>query len=167
MIATIDNFQVDLSKPIDISIPLSNTDDNPIAWYVENQLLKLFVLGMGGEMLEACLLLISTLFNPHGHGTHTECLGHITHKFYSVNQALKQFFFIAELVSVELVDQESDFVTKSGDIKSFKWQNQKQLSSGLCRMTLIKYPEKHSIPTLLIWLKRPHCFFAKVEYSIY
>jgi hypothetical protein len=49
MIATIDNFQVDLSKPIDISIPLSNTDDNPIAWYVENQLLKLFVLGMGGE----------------------------------------------------------------------------------------------------------------------
>jgi hypothetical protein len=50
MIATIDNFQVDLSKPIDISIPLSNTDDNPIAWYVENQLLKLFVLGMGGEI---------------------------------------------------------------------------------------------------------------------
>jgi hypothetical protein len=49
MIATIDNFQVDLSKPIDISIPLSNTDDNPIAWYVEKQLLKLFVLGMGGE----------------------------------------------------------------------------------------------------------------------
>jgi hypothetical protein len=62
MIATIDNFQVDLSKPIDISIPLSNTDDNPIAWYVENQLLKLFVLGMGGEALEACLLLISTIF---------------------------------------------------------------------------------------------------------
>jgi hypothetical protein len=88
-------------------------------------------------------------------------LGHITHKFYSVNQALKQFFFIAELVSVELVDQESDFVIKSGDIKSFKWQNQKQLSSGLCRMTLIKYPEKHSIPTLLIWLKRPHCFFRE------
>jgi hypothetical protein len=50
------------------------------------------------------------LLTPHGHGTHTECLGHITHKFYSVNQALKQFFFIAELVSVELVDQESDFV---------------------------------------------------------
>jgi hypothetical protein len=32
---------------------------------------------------------------------------------------------------VELVDQESDFVITSGDIKSFKWQNQKQLSSGL------------------------------------
>jgi hypothetical protein len=61
MIATIDNFQVDLSKPIDISIPLSNTDDNPIAWYVENQLLKLFVWGMGGES-RRYVLLISTIF---------------------------------------------------------------------------------------------------------
>jgi hypothetical protein len=34
MIATINNFQVDLSKPIDISIPLSN-DANPIAWYID------------------------------------------------------------------------------------------------------------------------------------
>jgi hypothetical protein len=46
MIATI-NFQVDLSKPIDISIPLSNTDANPIAWYVESQKLNLFVLEVG------------------------------------------------------------------------------------------------------------------------
>jgi hypothetical protein len=71
------------------------------------------------------------------------------HAFYSVNQALKQFFFIAELVSV--VDQESDFViTKAAISKALNGKNQKQLSSGPCRMTLIKYPEKHSIPTLLI-----------------
>jgi hypothetical protein len=36
MIAFIDNkYQIDLSKPIDISIPLTNTDENPIAWYIE------------------------------------------------------------------------------------------------------------------------------------
>jgi kynurenine formamidase len=40
-------------------------------------------------------------FNPHGHGTHTECLGHITREFYSINQCLKQFFFTAELISIE------------------------------------------------------------------
>jgi hypothetical protein len=33
MIATIENFKVDLSKPIDISI--TNTDANPIAWYMK------------------------------------------------------------------------------------------------------------------------------------
>ena len=33
MKATINNIQIDLSKPIDISIPLTNNDQNPIAWY--------------------------------------------------------------------------------------------------------------------------------------
>jgi kynurenine formamidase len=113
MIATIDNFQVDLSKPIDISIPLSNTDDNPIAWYVEKPLIEPVRFGewvgkVSGGMSSTNFNNI--LFNPHGHGTHTECLGHITSDFYSVNQALKQFFFIAELVSVGVEDQLGDLV---------------------------------------------------------
>jgi len=40
-------------------------------------------------------------FNPHGHGTHTECLGHITKEVHSINQNLKEFFFEAQVVSVE------------------------------------------------------------------
>ena len=28
-------------------------------------------------------------FNPHGHGTHTECVGHITPKIHSVNTLVK------------------------------------------------------------------------------
>ncbi|MGL4598257.1 MAG: cyclase family protein, partial [Bacteroidia bacterium] len=40
------------------------------------------------------------LFNPHAHGTHTECVGHISKEAYSINQELKRFFFVAELVSV-------------------------------------------------------------------
>ncbi|HEU0126621.1 MAG TPA: cyclase family protein, partial [Flavobacterium sp.] len=28
MLAKINNFEIDLSKPIDISIPLTNTDEN-------------------------------------------------------------------------------------------------------------------------------------------
>jgi hypothetical protein len=41
MLALIDNnFQIDLSKPIDISIPLSSTDANPIAWYIEKPEIK-------------------------------------------------------------------------------------------------------------------------------
>lgn len=39
-------------------------------------------------------------FNPHGHGTHTECLGHITREVHSVNNVLTQFFFRAKLVSI-------------------------------------------------------------------
>ena len=38
--------------------------------------------------------------NPHGNGTHTECVGHIAREPYSLNQCLKQFHFVAALLSV-------------------------------------------------------------------
>ena len=34
------SLEFDLSKPIDISIPLSNTDKNPIAWYIEKPIIE-------------------------------------------------------------------------------------------------------------------------------
>jgi hypothetical protein len=62
MIATI-NFQVDLSKPIDISIPLSNTDANPIAWYVEKPEIEPVRFGGGlVRCLQGCHPLISIIF---------------------------------------------------------------------------------------------------------
>jgi hypothetical protein len=63
MIATINNFQVDLSKPIDISIPLSNTDANPIAWYVEKPEIEPVRFGEWvGKCLQGCHPLISIIF---------------------------------------------------------------------------------------------------------
>jgi kynurenine formamidase len=97
------NFQIDLSKPIDISIPLSNTDANPIAWYIEKPEIKPVKFGdwVGKVSKGSSTNFNNIFFNPHGHGTHTECLGHITKEFYSINQCLKQFFFTAELISIE------------------------------------------------------------------
>ncbi|MES2545485.1 MAG: cyclase family protein [Bacteroidota bacterium] len=97
-------FQIDLSNPIDISIPLSNTDQNPIAWYLEKPVIEPVIFGDWiGKVSEgsSSTNFNNIFFNPHGHGTHTECLGHITKDFYSINQCLKQFFFTAELVSVQ------------------------------------------------------------------
>jgi hypothetical protein len=51
MIASINNeFKIDLSKPIDISIPLTNTDENPIAWYIEKPVIEPVVLGLIGSV---------------------------------------------------------------------------------------------------------------------
>ena len=88
MIAKINNFEVDLSKPIDISIPLTNTDENPIAWYLEKPEIKPVIVGDWiGKVSEgkSSTNFNNIFFNPHGHGTHTECLGHITKEFYSIN----------------------------------------------------------------------------------
>lgn len=103
MIAKIQNFEIDLSKPIDISIPLSNTDANPIAWYIEKPIIEPVKFGNWiGKVSEGSSTNFNNIFfNPHGHGTHTECLGHITREFFSINQCLKRFFFVAELVSIE------------------------------------------------------------------
>ena len=97
-------FQIDLLKPIDISIPLTNDNQNPIAWYQNAP--EIAPVKMGdwiGRVSEgkSSTNFNNIFFNPHAHGTHTECLGHITRDFYSINQCLKQFFFTAELISLE------------------------------------------------------------------
>ena len=120
MKAKINNFEVDLSKPIDISISLSNTDENPIAWYIEKPEIKPVVFGDWiGKVSEgkSSTNFNNIFFNPHGHGTHTECLGHITHDFYSINQSLKQFFFMAELISVQPEIQNDDLVITKSQIE--------------------------------------------------
>ena len=119
MIAKIQNFEIDLSKPIDISIPLTNTDANPIAWYIEKPQIEPVKFGDWiGKVSEGSSTNFNNIFfNPHGHGTHTECLGHITREFYSINQCLKQFFFTAELISVEPENENDDFVITKAQIE--------------------------------------------------
>ena len=118
MIATINNFKIDLSKPIDISLPLSNTDANPIAWYIEKPVIEpvTFENWIGKVSEGSSTNFNNIFFNPHGHGTHTECLGHITTEFYSINQCLKQFFFMAEVVSIQPEKKNNDFVITKNQI---------------------------------------------------
>ena len=120
MIARINNFQIDLSKPIDISISLTNTNENPIAWYLEKpQIEPVKVDDWIGKVSEGSSTNFNNIFfNPHGHGTHTECLGHITNEFYSINQCLKQFFFTAELISVMPKSVGEDLVITKQDIST-------------------------------------------------
>ena len=120
MIARINNFEVDLSKPIDISIPLTNTDENPIAWYLEKPEIEPVVFGdwIGSVEKGASTNFNNVFFNPHGHGTHTECLGHITRQFYSINQSLKQFFFLSELVTIEPEMKGEDWVITKNQIEN-------------------------------------------------
>ncbi len=114
------SFEIDFSKPIDISIPLTNTDANPIAWYIEKPVIEPVKMGdWVGKVSEGSSTNFNNIFfNPHGHGTHTECLGHITKDFYSINQALKQFFFLAEVVSVTPEEHGEDFVITKQQIEN-------------------------------------------------
>lgn len=98
-------INVDLSQPLDISIPLMASEKNPLAWYVEKPQIEPVKMGdWTGKVSEgASVNFNNVFFNPHGHGTHTECVGHISESFHSVNEALRTFFFVAEVITVQPV----------------------------------------------------------------
>tara|TARA_R110002124_G_scaffold120895_6_gene278957 strand:- start:16300 stop:17046 length:747 start_codon:yes stop_codon:yes gene_type:complete len=95
-------YTVDLSKPLDISIPLEASKNNPLAWYLDAPKIEPVKLDNWVAKVSegASVNFNNVYFNPHAHGTHTECVGHISEKFYSVNEVLKEFFFLSEVISV-------------------------------------------------------------------
>ena len=105
-------YNIDLSKPLDISLSLRGDDKNPVAWYLQNP--KIFPLRDGefvGKVAEGGSVNFNNVqFNPHAHGTHTECVGHITREFHSINDSLKTFFFPAKLISIEPEKRGEDMV---------------------------------------------------------
>ena len=105
-------YQFDLSKPIDISIPLKASKSNVNAWYIDEPKIEPVENDnwIASVAKGASVNFNNITFNPHGHGTHTECAGHITEKVHSINQNLKQFFFFSEVVSVALEKKDDDFV---------------------------------------------------------
>lgn len=106
MIATIQynsrKLQIDLTKPLDISIPISASTFNVNAWYVAPPKIEPVKEGDWVASVKdgACINFNNIEFNPHAHGTHTECVGHITEEVHSINKNLKTFFFLAEIITV-------------------------------------------------------------------
>lgn len=93
-------FRVDFTKPVDISLPVRKGGVK--AWYVNDPVIEPVRMGDWiGEVAQGGSVNFRNItFNPHGHGTHTECVGHISKEFFSVNKSMNQFMFIAELITV-------------------------------------------------------------------
>ncbi|UTW64229.1 cyclase family protein [bacterium SCSIO 12741] len=94
---------VNLNEAIDLSIPMHPRSDAVLAWYLDPLTIEP-VRGDGfvGEVKQGGSVNFRTIsFNPHGHGTHTESLGHITNEIYSVNRCVKNYFHWAELITIE------------------------------------------------------------------
>jgi arylformamidase len=110
---------VDLSQPIDISIEFSADEKNPLAWYLDKPEIEPVQLDdwVGSIVEGAAVNFKNILFNPHAHGTHTECVGHISNEFYAVNASLKEFFFLAEVISVIPENKGKDQVITGYEIK--------------------------------------------------
>lgn len=93
-------YKTDLSNTIDISIPMN--DHSARAWYVDPMKIEPVRAGdwIGEVKSGGSVNFRNIFFNPHGHGTHTECVGHIAPEIYNLNEHVRQYFFIAELITV-------------------------------------------------------------------
>jgi arylformamidase len=107
MIATIqlsngNNCTVNLAKPIDISMPLMHGAHRAKAWYVHDIVITpVMENGFIGDVnLGGNVNFRNIQFNPHGNGTHTECVGHISKEFYSVNDVLTQTHHLALVITI-------------------------------------------------------------------
>jgi kynurenine formamidase len=112
-------IEIDVSKPIDISIAIDVSKQNVNAWYLEEP--KIFAEEVEGENISvengAVVNFNSIHFNPHSHITHTECVGHITEKVHSVNQNLKHYFHLAELITIAPIEVDGDMVIATKQLK--------------------------------------------------
>lgn len=93
---------VDFSAPIDISLPLCSGKGNVEAFYLPSPNFSPFRYGntvLSTREGGGCNCEVLTIA-PHGNGTHTECVGHISQEVITINQCLKEFVFFAELVTI-------------------------------------------------------------------
>ena len=105
-------IEVNISNPIDISIPIDMSKGKVNAWGVDDP--KITVEKFDDYEVSvangAVVNFNSIHFNPHAHITHTECVGHITKEVHSVNQHLKYFIFLAEVVTIAPLFHNGDFI---------------------------------------------------------
>ena len=96
------NYQADLSKPIDISIPLKEGTEGVNCFYAPFMETAPVIEGdfIGSTAKGGPVNFLNVKLNPHGNGTHTECVGHITKEKISIHESLNNFHFFAKLVSV-------------------------------------------------------------------
>lgn len=113
-------YAIDFSDPIAISMPLRGNEDNVTAWYLSPPVITpVKSRGFTGSVARGGVVNFNTVsFNPHAHGTHTECVGHITKAFYSIDDALKRFFFTAELITIAPGKLDGDFVISKKQLEN-------------------------------------------------
>lgn len=108
-------YDFNLEDSIDVSNPIQH-QAGARAWYIDAPQIKhVEVDGYVGKVaLGGSTNFNNIHFNPHSHGTHTECVGHITKEFFSVNNALNKTFFKAYVISVQPEKVGDDLVITAG-----------------------------------------------------
>ncbi len=95
-------FYADLSRGADLSIPLRDGLDNPNCFWAPAPEFSPVRAGdfVGSTAEGGPVNFFNVRFNPHGNGTHTECVGHIAHERFVLRDCLREAHFFAKIISI-------------------------------------------------------------------
>lgn len=112
-------YTIDLDKPMSIGIPLNPFEDGPTCFYADQPAATPITSGdfIGRVSDGAPVNFYELHLVPHGNGTHTECIGHISVEFEKVNRLVPNPFFLTELISVKPELMNGDLVITDNLLK--------------------------------------------------
>jgi arylformamidase len=107
----------DLAAGIDLSIPFEH-NGKLNAYHAAPVHIEPFKMGdWVGEVAQGGSVNYRNIsFNPHGNGTHTECVGHIDNTIHSVNEHFTQFHCVAQLVTVNPTELDNGDLVVTTDL---------------------------------------------------
>jgi len=120
------HYHADLSQPIDLSIVLRNGLDNPNCFWAPPVEFSPVVAGdfVGSTERGGPVNFFNVRLNPHGNGTHTECVGHIARERFVLHECLREHHFWAKVAG--LYPRPTD----NGDRVIFRDQLEEVLAPG-------------------------------------
>jgi arylformamidase len=96
-------YGAELSRPLDLSIALRAgiADAVNCFWAPPVEYWPVVAGSFIGDTAQGGPVnFFNVKFNPHGNGTHTECVGHISRERHKLGDCLRQHHFFAKLVSL-------------------------------------------------------------------
>ncbi|MCC7465029.1 MAG: cyclase family protein [Saprospiraceae bacterium] len=128
------SYSADLTRPTDLSIVLRNGAENPNCfWAPMPEFAPVRAGDFVGSTAEGGVVnFFNVRINPHGNGTHTECVGHIARERYVLHECLKNFHFLAKLLSIY------PRRTDDGDRVIFRDQVEELLQAGEAEALIIR-----------------------------
>lgn len=92
----------DTQNGIELTLPVQQGSDTVNAYYIPDAQISPFsASGFVGSVQQGGSCNCEDIkFNAHGNGTHTECVGHISSERIALHHCLKEFLFLAELISI-------------------------------------------------------------------
>ena len=114
-----EELKFDLSQPIDISIPVKPGANTVRAWYLDPVRMEPVMTEhfVGDVNRGGAVNFRDIYFNPHGHGTHTENVGHISKEPFVVSDALASSFFMAQVVTINPIKKDNDLVIDRASVE--------------------------------------------------